>query len=280
MGNGCGKSDNVANTVQSLTVFNGEIKTVEVELEEIIEVTHNTRLFRFKLPQGHTLGLPVGRHIQIQATVTDEIIKRSYTPTTLDSTVGYFDLIIKVYFPNETFPHGGVMSQYLNGLSVGNMVKVIGPRGKIVYNGNGEFNLKSEKIFKTKEILMIAGGTGITPMLQIIRQIESDPTDKTKVSLIFTNKTEDDILCKKELDNFENDQRFSIHYTLTKPGDLTRENWDGKIGRVTEKMISECFPPATKDSIVLLCGPNQMIKSACLPNLLNLNYNSERIFTF
>ena len=95
MGNGCGKSDNVANTVQSLTVFSGEIKTVEVELDEIIEVTHNTRLFRFKLPQGHTLGLPVGRHIQIQATVNDEIIKRSYTPTTLDSTVGYFDLIIK-----------------------------------------------------------------------------------------------------------------------------------------------------------------------------------------
>ena len=70
------------------------------------------------------------------------------------------------------------MSQYLNGLSVGNIVKVIGPRGKIVYHGNGEFNLKSEKTFKTKEILMIAGGTGITPMLQIIRQIKSDPTDK------------------------------------------------------------------------------------------------------
>ena len=68
---------------------------MELPLEEIIEDTYNTKTFRFKLPDGHTLGLPVGQHVQLQADIDGFKIKRSYTPTSLDSTVGYVDLVIK-----------------------------------------------------------------------------------------------------------------------------------------------------------------------------------------
>lgn len=278
MGNGCG-TQNIAQAQKS--VFDESLKTVNLALGEIIEVSHNTRLFRFILPEEHTLGLPVGRHIQIEAEINGEIIKRSYTPTTIDSTIGYFDLIIKIYLPNETFPDGGLMSQYLNSLTTGDRVKVIGPRGKIIYQAHGVFkHLTKNTSIKTKQILMVAGGTGITPMLQIIRDIAKDNHDKTKVWLIFANKTEDDILCRTELDSFADDPRFTIHYTLTRPNNDSEKKWKGKIGRVNEEMISECFPLPTKDTVILLCGPTPMVKAACLPNLEKLKYNICETFIF
>jgi len=282
MGSGCSKSD-IANEDGTITVFGTVMKTVELPLGEIIEENYNTKTFRFKLPDGHTLGLPVGQHIQLQADINGESIKRSYTPTTLDSTVGYVDLVIKVYFPNEKFPHGGAMSQYINSLNVGDKINVIGPRGKISYRGNGEFRFRENKDFgefnktvTTKNIVMIAGGTGVTPMLQIIRDVCKDNTDHTNLWLLFANQTEEDILCRNELETFSQDSRVSVHYTLDRPN----EDWKGKSGFITDSMISECFPPPSDDTVVLLCGPPPMIKYACLPNLEKLKYNSERIFTY
>ena len=49
-------------------------------------------------------------------------------------------------------------------------------------------------------LLQIAGGSGLTPMLQVIKEIASNPDDKTKVSFIFANQSVEDIILKKELD--------------------------------------------------------------------------------
>lgn len=48
--------------------------------------------------------------------------------------------------------------------------------------------------------MQIAGGSGLTPMLQIAQEVVRNPEDKTEVTLVFANKTEDDILLRKELD--------------------------------------------------------------------------------
>ena len=66
---------------------------------------------------------------------------------------------------------------------------VKGPFYKLMYS----VNMK-------RRIGMIAGGTGITPMLQIIREILENPEDKTEVSLLFANNAEEDILMRDELD--------------------------------------------------------------------------------
>jgi cytochrome-b5 reductase len=48
---------------------------------------------------------------------------------------------------------------------------------------------------------MIAGGTGITPCYQIIKAVLNNPNDKTKVNLVYSNTTQEDILLKDELLN-------------------------------------------------------------------------------
>ena len=73
--------------------------------------------------------------------------------------------------------------------------------------------------------------TGITPMLQIIKAILKDPSDTTRVSLLFANQSENDILVREELEEMaEKHDQFSLWYTLDRPpesevsGDMTLHN--------------------------------------------------------
>ena len=89
---------------------------------------------------------------------------RAYTPTSSNDDVGYFDLVIKVYFKNvhPKFPDGGVLSQHFDSLEIGDEMEVKGPIGHITYNGRGNFKIHGNDV-KLNEVGLISGGTGITP---------------------------------------------------------------------------------------------------------------------
>lgn len=110
-----------------------------------------------------------------------------------------------------------------------------------------------------KELAMVAGGTGITPMYQLIRAICEDPTDDTHVTLLYGNKTEKDILLRSKLDGFASryPQNFQVNYVLSDPP----ENWRSGKGRVTKEMVEEKFPRPSKDTKALLCGPPGLVES-------------------
>ena len=81
------------------------------------------------------------------------------------------------------------MSQIFDKLTIGKTLQFRGPMGRFKYQPN------------MKEFFgMVAGGTGITPMFQVMKAILENPQDKTKICLIFGNITVDDILLKPELD--------------------------------------------------------------------------------
>lgn len=125
---------------------------------------------------------------------------------------------------------------------------------------------------------MIAGGTGITPMLQLIRSIVKDPQDKTKVSLLYANQTEKDILLRDELDQIVKDhpERIKVWYTV----DTSSEGWKYSTGFINDQMIADHMYPPEEDTIVLMCGPPPMINYACTPNLDKLGYDSKLRFAY
>ena len=65
----------------------------------------------------------------------------------------------------------------------------------------------------------IFSGTGITPMLQLVRQVIRDPKDKTQLALLFANQSEDDILLRQELEQVQKDHpdRFKLWFTVDRP---------------------------------------------------------------
>lgn len=257
-----------------------------VKLVEKQEISHDTRRFRFELPSSeHVLGLPTGQHIYLVATVNGQVVPRPYTPVTSDKDHGYFDLVVKIYFRNvhPKFPEGGKMSQHLESLSIGDTIQVRGPSGLIRYKGRGKFAIKPDKksppqAYHASQIGMIAGGTGITPMLQIIRQVFSDPQDKSSCSLIFANQTEDDILLRPELEEVlkQFPDRFRLYLTVDRP----KDGWTQGVGFISADMIEHNLPPPSDDSIILMCGPPPMINFACKPNLEKLGYSPKRCFSY
>ncbi|RYN53434.1 hypothetical protein AA0114_g4348 [Alternaria tenuissima] len=215
-------------------------------------ISHDTIRFVFGLPnENSVLGLPTGQHIAIRHEIDGKQFARSYTPTSSNKDRGRLELTIKVY-------EGGKLTPYLSKLNIGDTVEIRGPKGEMKYHKN-----------LVKELGMIAGGTGITPMFQLIRRICEDPRDNTKTTLLYANKTEGDILLKDELDKFaEKHDQFKVHYVLSNPS----ESWKGEKGRISKKMIEERLPaPAGMDSKVLVCGPDPMMDSM-------INYLQERGF--
>ncbi|KAF0310410.1 NADH-cytochrome b5 reductase 3 [Amphibalanus amphitrite] len=253
-----------------------------LRLIDKLVLSPDTRRFRFALPsKEHVLGLPVGQHVYLSARIDGNLVIRPYTPVSSDDDFGYMDLVIKVYFKNvhPKFPDGGKMSQYLENLPLGETVDVRGPSGLLVYTGPGEFSVRPDKRTPPKTVLagkvgMIAGGTGITPMLQLIRQVFKDPSDSTELWLLFANQTEDDILLRDELEQLrdEHRDRFQLWYTVDRPA----QDWQYSSGFVTAEMIQEHLPPPGPDTLVVMCGPPPMVNFACQPNLEKLGYAAER----
>jgi cytochrome-b5 reductase len=203
-------------------------------------ISPNTALYRFSLGSPDaSLGLDIGRHISVMAHIDGKEVVRSYTPTSSNSDLGYFELLIKSY------PTGNV-SKRIGELRIGDSIHVRGPKGNFYYKEN-----------MVAELGMVAGGTGITPMWQITQAILTNPNDRTRISLIFANVNEEDILLKKELDQLTKDDRFKVYYVLNNPP----QGWTGGVGFVTADMIRQHLPPPRSDVKILLCGPPPMMKA-------------------
>jgi len=159
------------------------------------------------------------------------------------------------------------MSSYLNSVSIGASVLLnINPLGSYAYVPN-----------KWEYIGMMAGGTGLTPMFQIINYIFFNTEDKTKISFIFGNSTEQDIILKDTLNGLKEryPERFSIYYTLTYP----TANWTGGQGHISKEMVQEHMPSPDANYAILLSGTASFL-STIKHYLENLQYKPHRIFRF
>ncbi|KAL5193637.1 NADH--cytochrome b5 reductase 1 [Glycine soja] len=226
----------------------------EFKLVKRTQLSHNVATFRFDLPTPKSvLGLPIGQHISCRGkdSLGEEVVK-PYTPTTLDTDVGYFELVVKMY------PQGR-MSHHFREMREGDYMAVKGPKGRFKYQPN-----------QVRALGMIAGGTGITPMFQVTRAILENQQDKTNINLIYANVTFDDILLKEELDAFA--IKFPNQF---KPPEI----WDGGVGFVTKEMIQTDFPAPASDIKILRCGPPPMNK-AMAANLEALGYSPQMQFHY
>ncbi|KAL6539695.1 NADH-cytochrome b5 reductase [Orobanche hederae] len=235
----------------------------EFKLVKKTQLSHNVAKFKFALPTPTSvLGLPIGQHISCRGKDGQgEDVVKPYTPTTLDSDVGYFELVIKMY------PQGR-MSHHFREMREGDYLPVKGPK----FLGRFKYQPGQVRAFG-----MIAGGSGITPMFQVARAILENPDDQTKVHLIYANVTFDDILLKNELDNLAKNypNRFKLFYVLNQPP----EAWEGGVGFVSREMIQAHCPAPAADIQILRCGPPPMNK-AMAGHLEALEYSSEMQFQF
>ncbi|GAX80681.1 hypothetical protein CEUSTIGMA_g8116.t1 [Chlamydomonas eustigma] len=212
------------------------------------------------LNKTQRLGLPIGQHISFMAKDGDgKDVYRSYTPISDNSLLGRVDFLIKLY------PQGK-MSQVIAALQEGQTMMMKGPKGQLSYKPNMK-----------KKIGMLAGGSGITPMYQVMNAILKNPKDTTEVSLVFGNVTEEDILLRMELDSLaeKHPNRLKVHYILDKPP----ESWTGGSGYITQAVVEQHLPPPSPQTLILRCGPTPMME-AMKKVLTSSGYSEDQQFQF
>ena len=274
------ENSNTAPVLEDLVSLNPK-KRIPFKLVQKDVLSHNVRRFRFALPSPrHRFGLPVGKHVFLYAKIDGELVMRAYTPTSSDDDLGHFDLVVKIYRANEhpKFPQGGKMSQYLEAMEIGETIDVKGPVGHVVYLGTGHYTIEGTPCSASR-INLFAGGTGITPAYQIIKQVLKNPNDKTQLRLLYANQTPDDILLKEELDALSAaHSNFDVHYTVDRvPEGL---QWNHFVGFINVDMVKDCMFPSDDSTICLMCGPPPMLKFAVIPSLQSMNFESTRMIQF
>ena len=150
-------------------------------------ITHDVILYTISfLDKDLICNLFPGSHIILQASSKDNThtITRQYTPISSLTSVGSLDLIIKVYCD-------GRMSALVREWSIGSVVRIRGPFGS--------FDIKQNQY---KYMSMLACGTGIAPMYQVMRQMLENESEETRIILLYSVSTAKDILLKQQLDNF------------------------------------------------------------------------------
>ncbi len=142
-------------------------------------------------------------------------------------------------------------------LEEGDFIKVKGPFGRFVMQDASSHS-------------MLTGGIGITPFRSMAKFATDTKLDK-KITLIYSNKTPQDIAYKEELEEMQRlNKNLKLALTITRPEGT---GWNGLAGRIDENMIKE---NADMNSVFYACGPPAMV-DAMIQILEGMQVPKERV---
>jgi len=194
-------------------------------------------------------------------------------PSHLQRKEGELVLLVKRY-------DNGNASKYIHSLKPGESLSMKGPFPKWDY-----------KINEFDEVGMIGGGSGITPLYQVLTRALSHKDNRTKFKLIFSNVTEADILLRGELDALQKKypDTFGVVYVLGKPDN----KWQGPQGFINADLVKQYIAPASlKEKVkIFVCGPPGQVAAVAGKKdgakqgeiggiLKDLGYTEDQIYKF
>jgi ring-1,2-phenylacetyl-CoA epoxidase subunit PaaE len=238
-------------------------KYYDLLVKDIILETKDSISIVFSHPAEGKILYKSGQFLTLIASIQGKEVRRAYSLCTSPFTDS--DLAVTVKRVDL-----GLMSNWLpDNLKKGSQVRIMEPMGQFVteYNPTGK-----------RHVIMFAGGSGITPIMSIIKSILSQEADSI-CSLIYCNRDEDSIIFKSALETMEiNDQgRLHVIHVL----DNAPMNWQGYSGLLNHEMLTKLFERIPDWGIAkttyLMCGPEGMMKN--VESLLRVrNIPMEKVF--
>ena len=207
-----------------------------LKISKIIEETLSVKVFRVELPKDANIGFYPGQFFMVSF-VNDPEIKtsRAYSIASSPLNKDYLEIALDKVGPFTT---------KLFTMKEGELLKFKGPYGKFYFSEDMKNNL-----------MLIAGGTGITPLISIIRYC-NDKKLSNKIKFLYSVRTPSDIIYKEELENIKkSNKNFDYIVTITRPNS---ENWKGRIGRIDRELLKQNIQNI-EESLYYLCGPKEFV---------------------
>jgi ferredoxin-NADP reductase len=197
-----------------------------------------------------TLALPAwrphraGQHYDVRLTAADGYqAQRSYSVASPPSRSGEIDLTV------ERIADGEVSPYFHDVAEVGDLVEVRGPIG-------GYFVWEP---VLGGPLLLIAGGSGVVPLMAMLRERTASETQPPAV-LLSSSRRFEDVIYRAELDALAaSDAGLTLIQTLTRsqpPG------WAGHDRRIDGPMLREAMTAAGQQPLVYICGPTLLVEAA------------------
>ena len=214
-----------------------QISAIKRETSKAISIT-------FNVPDSlkETFSFKAGQYITLKTTIDGHEVRRDYS---LCSSPKSGELKVAVKEVKD-----GTFSAYANNdLSAGDFLEVAAPKGRFIFIPNDS---------KTKNIAAFAAGSGITPILSIIKCALEEEV-YSKVILVYGNKTTKDTMFLNELLELQHKykERFSVQFVFSQ-----QDEDDSIFGRIEKSTVNYIMKNKHKHIEVdafYLCGPEAMI---------------------
>ncbi|KAL1776894.1 NADH-cytochrome b5 reductase-like [Sigmodon hispidus] len=216
------------------------------------KITKDTYHIRFTLPGNSQLGLHPGQHLILRGVVDGLEIQRAYTPISPVTAEGYFEVLIKCY-------QTGLMSRYVESWRTGDTAFWRGPFGSFLYEPN-----------KYGELLMLAAGTGLAPMVPILQSITDNADDETFVTLVCCFKTFENIYLKTFLQEQARFWNVRTFFVLSEEASPEQLPWSYRektyFGHLGPELLTELIAHCRRKPFTLICGSPAFTKdmASCL----------------
>ena len=207
-----------------------------------------SRVLRFNLPGAMQVsGLRLGQFVSIRGEWDGQQLVGYYSPITLPADHGVIGLLVRV--------DKGTLKEWLSALRPGDAVYMRACGGLLIRR------MPSLKCFQfegrnIRKLGMIAGGTGVAPMLQLIRAVLKDPfRDAMEAWLIYAAEEITELTYMNLLQSFRKEHKgFRCRLIVNEPP----PGWTEGVGFVgTPTLKAHMFAPCD-NSLIVLCGPPVM----------------------
>lgn len=219
----------------------------DLKVKKIVHETKDAISIVFEQPASRKISYRSGQFLTLIVPIQGKDVRRAYS--LCSSPFVDSDLIVSVKRVDN-----GLMSNWLpNNLKAGSTLKVMEPMGQFTTDYQKE---------RKRHLIMFAGGSGITPMMSLIKSLLTQEPDSI-VSLIYCNRNIESVIFKEELTKLEAKYEGRLH--VIQVLDEAPMNWQGYSGLLNHEMLTKLFERipdwGMEKSTYLMCGPEGMMKN-------------------
>ena len=232
-------------------------KTVRLRVGAVLQETRTTKTLRLVASDGYLPPFQAGQYINLFADVRGIRTSRPYSISSPPNQTGYWDVTVR------EVRDGFVSNMLLNDVQTGDCFTSSSPTGNFYHN----------PLYQGKDVVYLAGGSGITPFMSMIREVTDRGLDR-RIHLIYGCRNEDDIIFQQELaERSRRHRNLSVSLVISDPSP--------ECSRLTGFITAELIKRLVEDissNFFFVCGPEVMY-SFCLRELEKLGVFRRRIRT-